>query len=298
MGSLEQVEDEFHRPEEEKTILNGENPGGGDENGNSEGPLELTTKRATEVTSEPTQVPAPTVELAQEIEIKTEETEDVKDSTELASEAALVNNEETLAETQGRTLTRLGESVIQEVPGHGDTVPMVEENIDVMTTDETSASVTESVVTMGQEGVPGVHGLEYAGAGHSGGHVVYQEDGGYIEYSYEDGSKAGAEASVQVEYIGSADGVVTSLGDNVEYVTLTGEGEAESRVIGVLRDTGNLADYNSVPYYTIRASEDPIQAVILSCLLTYIPQRKSFSGSVHGGGGQDGPHVIFRPQPR
>ena len=93
MGSLEQVEDEFHRPEEEKTILNGENPGGGDENGNSEGPLELTTKRATEVTSEPTQVPAPTVELAQEIEIKTEDTEDVKDNTELASEAPLVNNE-------------------------------------------------------------------------------------------------------------------------------------------------------------------------------------------------------------
>ena len=263
MGSLEQVEDEFHRAEEDKTILNGDNPGpGGDENGNSEGPLELTTKRGPEVTSEPTELPASTVELAQEIEIKTEDTEDVKDNTELATtEAPIVNNEETLAETEGRTLTRLGESVIQEVPGHSaDTVPVVEENIDVMTTDETNP-VTENVVTMG---VPGVPGLEYAGADHTGGHVVYQEDGGYIEYSYEDGTKAGAEASVQVEYIGSADGVVTSLGDNVEYVTLTGEGEAESRVIGVLRDNGSLADYNSVPYYTIRASEDPIQAVNIS----------------------------------
>ena len=287
------MEDEFHRAEEDKTILNGDNPGGGDENGNSEGPLELTTKRGPEVTSEPTQVPASTVELAQEIEIKTEDTEDVKDNTELATEAPIVNNEETLAETGGRTLTRLGESVIQEVPGHtADTLPGVEENIDVMTTDETNP-VTESVVTMGQE-VPGVHGvpgLEYAGAGHTGGHVVYQEDGGYIEYSYEDGTKAGAEASVQVEYIGSADGVVTSLGDNVEYVTLTGEGEAESRVIGVLRDPGSLADYNSdsVPYYTIRAAEDPIQAVIshlLACadLHSEILMLTPFSGSVHSGG--------------
>ena len=284
MGSLEQVEDEFHRAEEDKTIINGDNPGpGGDENGNSEGPLELTTKRGPEVTSEPTELPASTVELAQEIEIKTEDTEDVKDNTELATtEAPIVNNEETLADTEGRTLTRLGDSVIQEVPGHSaDTVPVVEENIDVMTTDETN-TVTENVVTMG---VPGVPGLEYAGAGHTGGHVVYQEDGGYIEYSYEDGTKAGAEASVQVEYIGSADGVVTSLGDNVEYVTLTGEGEAESRVIGVLRDPGSLTDYNSVPYYTIRASEDPIQAV-RSHSLTFasVMMLTPFSGSVHSRG--------------
>ena len=283
MGSLEQVEDEFHRAEEDKTILNGDNPGpGGDENGNSEGPLELTTKRGPEVTSEPTEVPASTVELAQEIEIKTEDTEDVKDNTELATEAPIVNNEETLAETEGRTLTRLGESVIQEVPGHSaDTVPVVEENIDVMTTDETN-TVTENVVTMG---VPGVPGLEYAGADHTGGHVVYQEDGGYIEYSYEDGTKAGAEASVQVEYIGSADGVVTSLGDNVEYVTLTGEGEAESRVIGVLRDPGSLTDYNSVPYYTIRASEDPIQAVRShSSTFDSVLMLTLFLGAVHSGG--------------
>ena len=284
MGSLEQVEDEFHRAEEDKTILNGDNPGpGGDENGNSEGPLELTTKRGPEVTSEPTELPASTVELAQEIEIKTEDTEDVKDNTELATtEAPIVNNEETLADTEGRTLTRLGESVIQEVPGHSaDTVPVVEENIDVMTTDETNP-VTENVVTMG---IPGVPGLEYAGGDHTGGHVVYQEDGGYIEYSYEDGTKAGAEASVQVEYIGSADGVVTSLGDNVEYVTLTGEGEAESRVIGVLRDPGSLTDYNSVPYYTIRASEDPIQAV-RSHSLTFasVMMLTPFSGSVHSRG--------------
>ena len=267
MGSLEQVEDEFHRAEEDKTIVNGDHPGGGEGSSSSEKPLELTTKREPEtVTSEPPQDPGPTEELAQEIEIKTEDTEDVKDSlnNNVAQEtdAALVTNEETLLEP-GQTLTRLGESVIQEVPGHGaDTVPIVEENIDVITTEETN-TVTENVMTMGQEvpGIPGVHGLEYAATGHNGGHLVYQEDGGYIEYSYEDGSKAGAEASVQVEYIGSADQVVTSLGDNVEYVTLTGEGESESRVIGVLRDNGSLADYNSVPYYTIRASEDPIQAV-------------------------------------
>ena len=267
MGSLEQVEDEFHRAEEDKTIVNGDHPGGGDGNSTSEGPLELTTKREPEpITSEPPQDPVPTEELAQEIEIKAEDTEDVKDNltndVDHETDAPLVTNGETLLEP-GQTLTRLGESVIQEVPGHGaDTVPIVEENIDVITTEETN-TVTENMVTMGPEvpGIPGVHGLEYAAAGHSGGHLVYQEDGGYIEYSYEDGSKAGAEASVQVEYIGSADQVVTSLGDNVEYVTLTGEGEAESRVIGVLRDNGSLADYNSVPYYTIRASEDPIQAV-------------------------------------
>ena len=51
--------------------------------------------------------------------------------------------------------------------------------------------------------------------------VVYQDDGSYIEYSYQDGTKNIGEASVQVEYIGTAD--VSALGDgNVEYVTLTG----------------------------------------------------------------------------
>ena len=52
--------------------------------------------------------------------------------------------------------------------------------------------------------------------------MVYQDDGSYIEYSYQDGTKNIGEASVQVEYIGTAD--VSALGDgNVEYVTLTGE---------------------------------------------------------------------------
>ena len=257
------MEDEFHRAEEDKTILN--NDGGGDENGNSEGPLELTKKRESEDTSELIHDPVPTEteEPAQEVEVKTEDTEDSKDilnNGEAVTEADArnVNHEGTLPETE-QAVSRLAESVIQEVPAHSDALPMVEENIDVMTTEETN-TVTENVVTLGQEvGVP-VPGLEYAGA-HGGGHVVYQEDGGYIEYSYEDGTKAGAEASVQVEYIGSADQVVTSLGDNVEYVTLTGEGEAESRVIGVLRDSGGLTDYNTLPYYTIRPSEDPIQAV-------------------------------------
>ena len=293
------MEDEFHRAEEDKTIVNGDHPGGG-EGSSSEKPLELTTKREPKpVTSESPQDPVPTEELAQEIEIKTEDTEDVKDSlnNNVAQEtdAALVTNEETLLEP-GQTLTRLGESVIQEVPGHGaDTVPIVEENIDVITTEETN-TVTENVVTMGQEvpGMAGVHGLEYAATGHNGGHLVYQEDGGYIEYSYEDGSKAGAEASVQVEYIGSADQVVTSLGDNVEYVTLTGEGESESRVIGVLRDNGSLADYNSVPYYTIRASEDPIQAVNTSLVWLYVLMCTTLSGSVHSRGWQDGPDVFLR----
>ena len=257
------MEDEFHRAEEDKTILN--NDGGGDENGNSEGPLELTKKRESEDTSELIHDPVPTEteEPAQEVEVKTEDTEDSKDilnNGEAVTEADArnVNHEGTLPETE-QAVSRLAESVIQEGPAHSDALPMVEENIDVMTTEETN-TVTENVVTLGQEvGVP-VPGLEYAGA-HGGGHVVYQEDGGYIEYSYEDGTKAGAEASVQVEYIGSADQVVTSLGDNVEYVTLTGEGEAESRVIGVLRDSGGLTDYNTLPYYTIRPSEDPIQAV-------------------------------------
>merc|ERR1719361_1462139 len=81
--------------------------------------------------------------------------------------------------------------------------------------------------------------------------LVYHNDGTYIEYAYQDGSKNVGEAAVQVEYIGSADDVGT-----VEYVTLSGdittqEGE-ESRVIGVLRDTtGTLTTgqhYNTIHY--------------------------------------------------
>ena len=75
---------------------------------------------------------------------------------------------------------------------------------------------------------------------------------------------------VQVEYIGSADGVlggVQAVAETVEYVTLAGDitadtepgTAAESRVIGVLRDPAAPGDY--LPYYTIRTSEDPIQAV-------------------------------------
>ena len=75
---------------------------------------------------------------------------------------------------------------------------------------------------------------------------------------------------VQVEYIGSADSVlggVQAVAETVEYVTLAGDitadtepgTAAESRVIGVLRDPAAPGDY--LPYYTIRTSEDPIQAV-------------------------------------
>ena len=116
--------------------------------------------------------------------------------------------------------------------------------------------------------------------------LVYQTDGTYIEYAYQvghgvgngrnrvhfsqDGTKNVGEAAVQVEYIGSAD--VPGLQDGtVEYVTLAGdittqEGE-ESRVIGVLRDSGGglATDYTPihyVPYTSLRSSEDPIQAAL------------------------------------
>ena len=103
-----------------------------------------------------------------------------------------------------------------------------------------------------------VTALEYDQAGAGASQVVYHDDGSYIEYSYQDGSKNIGEAAVQVEYIGTAD--VSTLDGNVEYVTVSGEQEGEEqRVIGVLRDGGLATDYGQ--YYTIRA-DDPIQAAL------------------------------------
>ena len=170
-------------------------------------------------------------EPVQEVEVKTEEREDEALNTCPVQTEATVNveNLDMPSDTSGHAV-----GVIQPVPGH------------LAHAEPQPVHVTgleESVMTSEENGVTeAVYGNTN---GVSNG--MYPDDGSYIV--------------TNIEYIGSAD----NLGDDkIEYVTLAGditteEGE-ESRVIGVLRD-GTL-DYNNVPYYTIRAPEDPIQAVI------------------------------------
>jgi len=170
-------------------------------------------------------------EPVQEVEVKTEEREDEALNTCPVQTEATVNveNLDMPSDTSGHAV-----GVIQPVPGH------------LAHAEPQPVHVTgleESVMTSEENGVTAaVYGNTN---GVSNG--MYPDDGSYIV--------------TNIEYIGSAD----NLGDDkIEYVTLAGditteEGE-ESRVIGVLRD-GTL-DYNNVPYYTIRAPEDPIQAAL------------------------------------
>ena len=282
-GSFE-VEDEFHRPDDDFANNNGDKKDANESNTDTvsdvkpadnadtetpmeteeydDKPLELTKKSEPKPSEELSTPAVPAEERVTEVGISTEQTE-IKEEVVANDEESPVNTtEHPLPELQPVDTSVSNDdnlhtgSVIQPVPSHlpnhhdhEQPVNNVEENVDVLTTDN-----------------PVVTTIDY-NAAHGVNHVVYQDDGSYIEYAYQDGTKNIGEAAVQVEYIGSAD--VTNLGDgNVEYVTLAGditteEGE-ESRVIGVLRD-GALSDYNNlqnVPYYTIRTSEDPIQAVI------------------------------------
>ena len=157
-SSSYEVEDEFHRAEEDR----GEPPGDGDGDRDGDVPLELTKKSEEE--PPPAPVPAEdsqdslhdavsSSEPAQEVEVKTEEEA-------RPSEAAL----------------HLNGAAHQAGAGPGEAA---------------EAGVAGAEVA----GVLQQQQQEYGG---QLGQLVYHNDGSYIEYSYEDGTKAAGEASVQV----------------------------------------------------------------------------------------------------
>ena len=165
-SSSYEVEDEFHRAEEDR----GEPPGDGDGDRDGDGdgdrdgdvPLELTKK--SEEDPPPAPVPAEdsnedslhdavsSSEPAQEVEVKTEEEA-------RPSEAAL----------------HLNGAAHQAGAGPGEAA-------------EAGVAGAEVAGVLQQQ-------QEYGG---QLGQLVYHNDGSYIEYSYEDGTKAAGEASVQV----------------------------------------------------------------------------------------------------
>ena len=155
-SSSYEVEDEFHRAEEDR----GEPPGDGDGDRDGDVPLELTKKSE----EEPPPAPAEdsnedslhdavsSSEPAQEVEVKTEEEA-------RPSEAAL----------------HLNGAAHQAGAGPGEAA-------------EAGVAGAEVAGVLQQQ-------QEYGG---QLGQLVYHNDGSYIEYSYEDGTKAAGEASVQV----------------------------------------------------------------------------------------------------
>ena len=223
-----EIEDEFHPPVED-----------GDKEGDVERPLELTKKNEVQLDNIDNIVSEENIP-AQEVEVKTEENgrdDNVATNDDDTNNCNLdvETNGDSTAETTNVKVEECDKpevcSVIQPVPPLLEAVP--KENIDVITTED----------------------INYVNP--SGNQVIYQDDGSFIEYSYQDGNRNIGEAAVQVEYIGP---VMTTVADaDVEYVTL---GEGDERVIGVLKDAGS--DYNSlqnVPYYEIRTSDDPIETV-------------------------------------
>ena len=162
-SSSYEVEDEFHRAEEDRREPPGD--GDGDRDGDRDGdvPLELTKK--SEEDPPPAPVPAEdsqdslhdavsSSEPAQEVEVKTEEEA-------RPSEAAL----------------HLNGAAHQAGAGPGESA-------------EAGVAGAEVAGVLQQQ-----QQQEYGG---QLGQLVYHNDGSYIEYSYEDGTKAAGEASVQV----------------------------------------------------------------------------------------------------
>ena len=168
-SSSYEVEDEFHRAEEDRGEPPGDGDGDrdGDRDGDGDGdrdgdvPLELTKKSEEE--PPPAPVPAEdsqdslhdavsSSEPAQEVEVKTEEEA-------RPSEAAL----------------HLNGAAHQAGAGPGEAA-------------EAGVAGAEVAGVLQQQ-------QEYGG---QLGQLVYHNDGSYIEYSYEDGTKAAGEASVQV----------------------------------------------------------------------------------------------------
>ena len=211
-SSLEEVQDEFHSNDQDEEETNHETV-------QEEQPLELTKKpaepaRSTEEETETHKDNAVTSSdadpVAEEVEIKTETAEEPADNVNNNVDGKDIETGDVNVPLESQT------SVIQPVP----VVPALEpihhdigeRQHDLDNNDDDWAGAEESVAPL--------HYDQSTAAGVNS--VVYQDDGSYIEYSYQDGTKNIGEASVQVEYIGTAD--VSALGDgNVEYVTLTGE---------------------------------------------------------------------------